>query len=81
MKRTAFQRKQRALYNALLIGDQIARRNRRELCTAVLTTWQQQTRLSVCVGSMAVARQARQRLLAFQAWRDTAEAHVRSHLA
>lgn len=39
MRRLAFARKQRAIRDAVLIGDRIIRRKRRELMSAVLNAW------------------------------------------
>ena len=39
LKRTAFARKQRAIRDALRIGDQIIRRNRRMLLASTFNAW------------------------------------------
>lgn len=55
LKRAAFQRKQRALRDAMVIGDRLARRQRRLLAAATLGAWRGRVR-TLAVASGLAAR-------------------------
>ena len=77
MKRLAFQRKQRAIHDALRIGAQIARRNRRQLVTAVFVAWRLQSRVFRALRRHLAARQAASLHRVWQGWRDWTVERVR----
>lgn len=70
-KRLAFQRKQRAMHNALMIGDQIARRNRRELVAAAFGGWRRRSEVGIRVKLHLATREVAtlQKCLALWRWR------------
>ena len=76
-RQLAFQRKQRALHNALLIGAQIARRNRRDLCTAVLRAWLLRSCSVKKLMIHQAARMAASKQSCWSAWKHYLEYKVR----
>ena len=76
-RQLAFQRKQRALHNALLIGAQIARRNRRDLCTAVLRAWLLRSRAVKKLKIHLAARMAASKQSCWSAWKHYLDYKVR----
>ena len=77
-KRLAFQRKQRAMHNALMIGDQIARRNRRELAATALAGWRRRAEVGMRVKLHLASREVLmlQRCLALWWWRCQDKVHL-----
>lgn len=55
LKRDAFQRKQRALRDAMAIGDRLARRRQRLLLAAAFVAWRSRMRLMQAVSAKRMA--------------------------
>lgn len=69
MKRAAFQRKQRALRDALAIGDRLARCRRAELGAACFGAWRARARVRGAAGRRCAAVRARMLRSAWHCWR------------
>jgi hypothetical protein len=78
VKRVAFQRKQRALRDALAIGDALARRRRMGLATACFGAWRMRARVCGIAAARLAQRQALTQRAAWQHWRSFSAQKVRA---
>lgn len=76
IKQQLYERKQSAIQNVLLVGDQIARRKRQSIGTSILAAWQQEARVSI--GVQHLRKQNLKRLVSgcLMLWRQYAEIKV-----
>ena len=77
LKRAAFQRKQRALADALAIGARLARHRRRTLLTAVFQAWRMRGCLFKTVRARLQAVLSQRAAESFERWRAFVAAQVR----
>ena len=80
-KRLAFERKQRALRDAVRVGDRMASRRRRDTLCACLTAWRLLAARYQAVGAALQRKSLATLEGAFASWRQVPHHQVRDQLA